>query len=236
MIFITGDKHRDFTDVGVFCKRAETTKNDVLIVLGDAGINYYLGESDQAVKRELQALPVTFLFINGNHEERPENIEGYELVDIDEKDVRGKCYVEKQFPSLWFASNSEFTIAGKRCFVIGGAYSVDKYFRLRNGSMWFRSEELTEEEIDDIRKELHGEYDYFLAHTCPRRYEPVDSFLPWVNQDQVSKRMENFLDEVAENHPEAKWYCGHWHIDRALPEIQFMYVDFKTFQRGVKSV
>ena len=46
VIYITGDKHGDFIDVFYFCLNNKTTLNDTLIVLGDAGINYYANEKD----------------------------------------------------------------------------------------------------------------------------------------------------------------------------------------------
>ncbi len=38
MIYITGDKHGDYTDVFGFCKKYKTSKNDLLIILEDAGL------------------------------------------------------------------------------------------------------------------------------------------------------------------------------------------------------
>lgn len=46
MIYITGDKHADFRDVLYFCYTDNTTLDDILIVLGDAGINYFANEKD----------------------------------------------------------------------------------------------------------------------------------------------------------------------------------------------
>ncbi len=47
MIYITGDTHGDFRNVARFCKKMQTSKDDVLIILGDAGINYYGSEQDK---------------------------------------------------------------------------------------------------------------------------------------------------------------------------------------------
>ena len=54
MFYITGDTHRDFGNVAVFCKRMKTTKEDVMIVLGDAGINFHGGFLDRLKKQELE--------------------------------------------------------------------------------------------------------------------------------------------------------------------------------------
>lgn len=44
--FITGDKHRRFDKVKEFCREMNTRRKDVLIILGDAGFNYYDDKRD----------------------------------------------------------------------------------------------------------------------------------------------------------------------------------------------
>ena len=46
MIYITGDTHRDFTRL----YNLNFTEDDILIILGDVGINYYLNEDDRKLK------------------------------------------------------------------------------------------------------------------------------------------------------------------------------------------
>lgn len=41
MVYITGDTHGNFLTIAEFCGEQKTTADDVLIILGDAGINYY---------------------------------------------------------------------------------------------------------------------------------------------------------------------------------------------------
>ena len=60
MIYITGDKHRRFYDVYKFCLKNKTTKDDVLIVLGDAGINYYASKMDSFLKKNILLLYFVF--------------------------------------------------------------------------------------------------------------------------------------------------------------------------------
>ena len=50
MIYITGDVHRRFGRLEHFCKENKTTSKDVMIVLGDASLNYYLNEKDLRLK------------------------------------------------------------------------------------------------------------------------------------------------------------------------------------------
>lgn len=46
MIYITGDTHREFSRLD----NLNYQKKDVLIILGDAGINYFLNHFDDVVK------------------------------------------------------------------------------------------------------------------------------------------------------------------------------------------
>lgn len=57
MIYITGDKHGDFSEVYAFCCKNKTTRDDLMIVLGDAGINYYANEQDIYLKNSLLQYP-----------------------------------------------------------------------------------------------------------------------------------------------------------------------------------
>ena len=77
MIWITGDTHRDFSRFDSFCRYNGTTKDDLMIVLGGAAINFSGEKRDKVMKYEVSRLPLTFLFIRGNLEERAENIESY---------------------------------------------------------------------------------------------------------------------------------------------------------------
>lgn len=77
MIYITGDTHGDFRNVARFCERVRTEKSNILIILGDAGVNYYGGELDAEKKECLESLPITIFAIHGNHEMRPQTIPTY---------------------------------------------------------------------------------------------------------------------------------------------------------------
>lgn len=92
MIYITGDTHRDFTRLIYLCQINKTTKRDILIILGDAGINYY-GQRDNELKQDLNKLPITLFCIHGNHEKRPESIKTYKERTF----KKGIVYYEEKF-------------------------------------------------------------------------------------------------------------------------------------------
>lgn len=66
--YITGDCHRHFRKVEFFCRHHGTTREDVLILLGDVGINFFLDDSDKKLKEELSKLPITLFCVHGNHD------------------------------------------------------------------------------------------------------------------------------------------------------------------------
>ena len=68
MIFITGDTHENFERVEGFCRHFHTSHDDILIILGDEGINFSGVRYDSLKKRLLEFLPITIFAIHGNHE------------------------------------------------------------------------------------------------------------------------------------------------------------------------
>ena len=221
MIYITGDTHRDFSRLD----NMKFNKDDMLIIPGDAGINYCLNEEDNKFKEYLKKYNVKMFCIRGNHEERPENISTYEEINM----FGGKVFIEKEYPNLIFAKDGEeYNIDGKSVLVIGGAYSVDKDYRLLYGYKWFKDEQLTKEEMDTIYNKLKGKhFDVVLTHTCPYKYEPVEVFLSGIDQTKVDKSMEHFLDKVEESIKYNKWYCGHYHTEKMVDKLEFMFENYK---------
>jgi hypothetical protein len=59
MIYYTGDIHGFPFDVERFCKRVHLTAEDILVILGDVGANYYGGKRDKRFKSALNQLGTT---------------------------------------------------------------------------------------------------------------------------------------------------------------------------------
>lgn len=208
MIALTGDTHRDFHRIWDFAEEMGTTQNDILIILGDAGINYYLDQDDQAVKEDLSALPLTLLCVKGNHELHADEIADYEKIPWH----GGVAYQEPDYPNLLFAKDGEiYELEGKRAIVIGGAYSVDKFARLRFGAAWFDTEQPSDAVKDYVETQLERagwRVDYVLSHTAPLSYEPTHAFLPGLDQTTVDKSTEEWLDGIEKQLDYQKWFCG----------------------------
>lgn len=231
MIYITGDKHTDFKEVLYFCYVNKTTLDDILIVLGDTGINYHANEKDNELKRNLKEYyPITFFCIHGNHEERPEKIDSYKT----KRFHNGIVYYEEEYPSILFAKDGEvYDFNNHKVLVIGGAYSVDKYFRLVRGYNWYESEQPNDKTKSKVRKVLNNldnKIDIILSHTCPYKYLPREMFLDGIDQSTVDNSTEYFLDEIEQTTDYKKWYCGHYHTNKEIDKMIFMFDEIEEFK------
>jgi len=226
MIYITGDMHGDFQRVATFCNTVESTKNDILIILGDAGINYYGNPKDLRLKQQLSELPITFFCIHGNHEKRPEGIPTYCEIYWN----GGKVYSEPEFTSLLFAKDGEiYELGGKRCLVIGGAYSVDKYYRLSKKWGWWEDEQPSDEIKARVEKQIDTAgwvVDVVLSHTCPMKYIPTEMFIAGIDQSSVDNSTEIWLQNIESRLCYNRWYCGHYHTNKTIDKMRFMFGDF----------
>ena len=228
MIFYTGDIHGNNTDILEFCKMHELIDSDVVVLLGDVGANYYTGKRDRKMKEAFAKVAPTFLCIHGNHEMRPDTIDTYKQKEWN----NGIVWYEEEFPNLLFAKDGEiYEIEGIRHIAIGGAYSVDKYYRITLGNGWWADEQPSEDTKAYVEKQLAmNEIDVILSHTCPYKYEPREMFLSFIEQDTVDDSTERWLDTIEEKTDYKAWYCGHWHTDKRIDKIHFLYHTIETMK------
>ena len=200
-----------------------------MIILGDAGINYYGGWRDNDLKRRLAALPLTLFSIHGNHEQRPGKIASYHTALWNGSEV----YVEDEFPNLLFAADgSFFSFDGVQTFVMGGAYSVDKDIRLARNWGWWPDEQPDDEARQWAEQQLEANgwrTDIVLTHTTPLRYEPVEVFMSCVDQSRVDKSTEEWLDTIEQRLAYKRWYCGHYHTEKTIDRMTFMFESIRAF-------
>lgn len=216
MIYITGDTHGEFDRIIDFCEYYETSRDDIIIILGDAGINYYLDNRDKELKQELAKLPITLFCIHGNHEARPGKIPSYKEMAW----RGGVVYCEKGYPNLLFAKDGEiYDFDGRKAVAIGGAYSIDKHYRIRVGAPWYADEQPDDAIKKYVEQRLAGakwKVDYVLSHTCPTKYEPTGDLIPGIRQSMIDKSTETWLQTVEERLDYTTWYFGHFHVDKII--------------------
>lgn len=231
MVFLTGDTHGAFHRIEDLCASHTTTKDDVLIILGDAGFNFDGYYYDSKKKARVQELPITIFCIHGNHEMRPESLEYYKEVDWH----GGAVYVEEEFPNILFAKDGEiYDFINKNgdhisAIAIGGAYSVDKQYRILNNWGWWADEQPSKEikqRVEAALKKRNWEVDVVLTHTVPEKYIPVETFISGIDQSKVDRTTEKWLDRIEEKLDYKKWYAGHFHCCKKVDKLQLMFEDY----------
>lgn len=229
MFYITGDTHAKFGRIDDFCRRFNTSKEDVMIILGDVGLNFYLNAQDHLLKSIVEGFPITIFAIHGNHEERPYIIEGYE-----EKEWHGGIvYYEPMFPDLLFAKDGEiYDFDGEKVIVIGGAYSIDKQYRLDNNWPWYESEQPSDEIKEYVEQQLEAvkwKVDYVFSHTCPYDYRPTHLFSEHIDQDSVDYSTEKWLQKIETKLDYKMWYFGHYHDNWRKDKMQMLFEEIQEF-------
>ena len=242
--FITGDKHRDFESVKRFCRDMNTRRKDVLIVLGDAGFNYYEDSRDDELKREVSELNITLLCLHGNKEKRPQNVGTYGVRSF----CGGKVCYEPEYPNIFFAIDGEvYIFEGKKYMVVGGAHSVDKVRCLEEDKPFWEDEMPDDATKSKVEKRLAAENDSIygmMTHTCPIKYLPTEMFVSTRQNAQMKKRgnyskskkffkpdidrsTEEWLGRLEERLDYEVWYCGHYHADKQIDKVYMMHCEIR---------
>lgn len=224
-VLALGDIHGDWRPIRDLNKRTfwQFDETDTIILLGDAGLNYYFDSRDKRVKEKLGKIGCTFFIIRGNHEERPSNCAAAAPNEWHtETYFKNTVYVENEFPYIKYALDipSVYEIYGYRTLVIPGAYSVDKMYRIKMGWSWFPEEQLSESEMKEGLRLIDFYDNYFdivLSHTSPIIYQPTDLFLSIVDQNTVDESMERYLGQIEYKIQYGLWLWGHFHKFRVYP-------------------
>ena len=221
--YVTSDNHGSLRMI--FEQRMALGLNEDcgLIVMGDAGFNYYNDIRDFGLKQKANSLGFKFYCVRGNHEMRPEKL--FHIKKIFDTNVNGIVYMEEMFPNI------RYLITGPDCYyinnmktvVINGAYSVDKYYRLQTHAKWFEDEQINTKEMWEVESALkNNDVSLILSHTCPRMFQPTDLFLPYLDQNMIDNSMEKWMDELARNYKWDYWLFGHYHKDRKITNGVYM--------------
>ena len=226
-VILTGDTHGSFERLSDFCMRFSTRPSDVMVILGDAGFNFWQDERDRRRKEYVSGLPLTVFCVHGNHEIRPERIPSYRLMQW----RGGQVWVEDEFPNILFAKDGEiYRLNGNRVLVIGGAYSIDKDLRLSAGYGWWEDEQPSDEIRQRVERRLEEAnwcVDTVLTHTVPLKYEPTECFMSCVDQSRVDKSTEKWLDSIEDRLQYRNWFSGHYHVNKTVDRLTILFDSYR---------
>jgi predicted phosphodiesterase len=213
-ILLAGDTHGDISHGQYLIRTALAKECDLVFVLGDFG--YW--EHQKAGVRFLDALneyaaslDIDVYFLDGNHDKTSLLLEKYDL-----RDNQGFIVVR---PNVLYAPRGHrWTWDGVRFISLGGAYSVDKDWRLDQEerfpgkyggpeSLWFPEEEMSDEDMDRFLEDV-TKVDIMLAHDKPRSSNPKWNRKDYLeclpNQDRLQRAVRVLQPK--------SYFHGHLHF------------------------
>ena len=221
---ISGDIHGGLTRFDALKDYEPGTA--AIIILGDVAFNYTADSQDSYLKNRANSYKNYIYCVRGNHEMRPEDIPTVEK--FWDENVANMVYCEPEYPYIrYFIDGYCYDIGGYRTLVIGGAYSVDKFYRLATNKKWFSNEQLNKDEMDFIFNLYKNDnFDIVLSHTCPLDWQPTDLFLDCVDQDKVDNSMEVWMNKLKDSIGYDLWLFGHYHDNRAVrPHVEMLFTN-----------
>ena len=247
-LIITGDTHGDpvkrFRAVMDSIKANEDTeytftKNDLMAVVGDFGVIWGPGTPKQIrmenrILDELEAMPFTTVFIDGNHE----NFDRL-LAFPEEERFGGKVGVLRPSVLHLKQRGHVYDFGGMKTWCFGGGISIDKILR-REGTSWWAAEEPSKEEYEYGISQLEANgwrVDIVLTHAAPTRALNALNLKPLLTKDlgyeaNLYDPLSPYFEQVTERLDFDRWSFGHYHKDD--PELSPI-EDFISAPDGHKS-
>lgn len=220
-LFVTGDTHGGL-DMSKLNSRhfkcAGLTKEDILVIMGDAGFIWSNGAEEKFWQKFLNEKPWTTFCVLGNHE-------NYDAIEQLPTVTFGGQECWKVSDSIYYAKTGLiYDLCGKKCLVVNGADSHDifvngKRYRTPHVS-WWGQEQITEGQanfaINNVNS-VGGTVDFVFSHTGGSN---VCGFLGY-EATPSDIQLQKVLDTtIYQQH-----FCGHYHKDILTPSARILYDD-----------
>lgn len=212
-LFVTGDCHGDIDwhklTMPAFPEQKNLDREDVVVIMGDAGICWDGGKFDAYCQRWHEGKNYTTLAVAGNHE----NYDVISRLPIVEK-WGGKVY--QVTPHVFYTVTGEvYNICGYNCVAINGADSHDKDKR-KEGRDWWAAERIKPDDILKAMKNVSKLYycgedlDFVFSHTAGAANTRL------INPDFIPTDSDILLDYLLYGAEFKMHYFGHMHVDRRV--------------------
>lgn len=227
-VYVCGDMHGNLYDTRKITTKEwdvqkQLTQSDVLIQLGDFGwIWYEFGENDEQeyYLDYLAGRNYTLAVVPGNHENYniinslPIEKKWGGQVRVLKRDIRKSLSQNREVGHIYFLMRGEiYNIDGHSFWVMGGAMSIDKDYRIENESWW------PQEMPDDCElqngitklKANNWKVDFVLTHDCPTEVAKNILF-----RSPIDNKLARYFDNISEELDFLEWHFGHYHQDRRV--------------------
>lgn len=220
MIYITGDTHIpiDIKKLNTtnFPLQKNMTKEDYLIICGDFGGIWDNSRQDLHWLKWLENKNFVTLFVDGNHENFELLNNEFHVVDFHggkAHKIRENIY-HLMRGEIFDLPTNDNTIEDKvyKIFVMGGAESHDKQYRVV-GKTWWAEEVPAEHEYKNAKTNLENSLfnvDFIITHCAPTFVQSK------ISDDYPRNKLTGFLETVALKVNFKKWYFGHYHTDKKI--------------------
>lgn len=213
-IYVAGDWHGDISWASSCLREAEANTIDTIIQVGDFGYwehnnegAYYLDK----LSENAQLRGVNVVWLDGNHENHTLLREKY--VDA-ERSEEGFWKIRE---NVWYSPRGNvWEWYGKRLMTLGGAFSIDRDWRVLGKSFW-AEEEITPEE--EALAKSRGKIDYLFTHDAPTTYPN-----PLWKVDTNSLAQRQAVSRVADACRPSVWFHGHYHS-----QVKYAYPAYDPF-------
>lgn len=250
-MMVTGDVHGTIDATKLDKLAAAILEDDIRFPDGRKGIKYMLIAGDfgsiwksywrlpgkqrgrlpvlhpedlQKIHNIYDYFPWTTLWIDGNHE----NHDVLGNLDVEER-WGGKVSVLTD-KCIYLHRGQVFTIDGITFLTMGGAYSVDKYRRVK-GQSWWPQETITEADYNEAIKNLakvNNKVDFVISHTCPSSaLKMLEMRLPEYKVDYWGPKANDpscdWLEKIRQVVDTKHWVFGHYHVDETFESNGIIY-------------
>ena len=198
-IAFIGDQHRDFKNFKSVIEYLDrVVKPDLYIQLGDFG---FIGENfEHYVELIDDLLTKKMLVIDGNHE-------NHKWI--------GKTLGTKD--SVLLGNNLELlsrgalrNIDGLDFLFVGGAYSIDRKYRIKDFSYW-DEELITPEQFEKAM--THGNVDILVTHDVPQNvFDFMLDLLPLDLSNELDRQNRAYLQQIFDKYLPSLIIHGHFHL------------------------
>lgn len=201
-VLVCGDWHGNLAHMKAAVRAAEVHGCQVLVQVGDLGILWpgqHSKSFDLPLVEELEKRGVTFVFVDGNHDNH---------AALREFDAEPDGFVEVLKGVFWAPRGHRWTWSGVSFAALGGAFSVDWQWRTEGESVWWGLETPKQEEADRLGSEP---VDVLLTHDVPTGVPVASQFqVDPVTEREAGVTRHLLKDVVDRLHPKLV-FSGHWH-------------------------